>query len=89
MGKLIKIDDISKELGDVPFLDAPYRYWNQGKDGFNGFEQIAISDMSERHIINSINMLKNQFIPIYSKNEYIFKLLEEKIQELEEELQCR
>ncbi|MCT7576462.1 hypothetical protein [Aliarcobacter butzleri] len=86
MGKLIKIDDISKELEAVPFLDAPEGYWNQSKDGFNGFEQIAISDMSERHITNSINMIKNQYIPNYRKKEYILKLLEKKIEELEEEL---
>lgn len=86
MGKLIKIDDISKELEDVPFIDAPEGYWNQSKDGFNGFEQIAISDMSERHITNSINMIKNQYIPNYRKKEYILKLLEKKIEELEEEL---
>lgn len=58
MGKLIHIDDISKELEAVPFLDAPEGYWNYSKEGFNGFEQIAIRDMTEKHIKNSIAMIK-------------------------------
>ncbi|MFW2600184.1 hypothetical protein [Aliarcobacter butzleri] len=86
MGKLIKIDDISKELEAVPFLDAPEGYWNQSKDGFNGFEQIAISNMSKDHIRNSINMIKKKYIPHYSEGDNILELLEKKIEELEEEL---
>lgn len=86
MGKLIKIDDIRKELEDVPFIDAPDGYWNKSKDGFNGFEQIAISDMTEEHIKNSINMIRKKYIPHYSDGDYILELLEKKIEELEEEL---
>ncbi|MFY4756389.1 hypothetical protein ACOTVZ_02950 [Aliarcobacter butzleri] len=86
MGKLIKIDDISKELEAVPFLDAPEGYWNYGKDGYNGFEQIAISDMTKDHIRNSINMIKKKYIPHYSEGDNILELLEKKIEELEEEL---
>ncbi|MDY0193482.1 MAG: hypothetical protein RBR93_08140 [Aliarcobacter butzleri] len=87
MGKLIPIDDISKELEAVPFLDAPEGYWNKGGiEGYNGFEQISISDMDENHIKNSIKMIKEKYVPHYSEGDYILELLEKKIEELEEEL---
>jgi len=49
MGRLIPIDGIREELDSYPFLDAPKGYWNLSKDGYNGFEQVMIEDMSEKH----------------------------------------
>jgi len=84
MGRLTHVDDISEEFEELPFLDVPEGYWNQSKDGYNGFEQISIDDMSEKHKKNCIKMIQNQYIPIYRSKEYLLGLLEQKIKELEE-----
>ena len=83
MGKLIPIDDISEELGDYPFLDAPEGYWNVSKEGYNGFEQTYIGDMTEKHKKNCINMIKKQYIPRCNDDD-ILELLNTKIEELQE-----
>jgi hypothetical protein len=82
MAKLIPIDEIRKELDAYPFLDAPEGYWNVSKDGYNGYEQILIEDMSEKHKKNSIKMIKEKYIPICNNDE-ILELLNQKIDELE------
>lgn len=82
MGRLIPTDEISKELSEFPFLDAPEGYWNTGKEGFNGFEQIAIEDMNKRHKNNCVRMIEEKYIPRYGNKKDILELLEQKIQEL-------
>jgi len=83
MGKLIPINEIGEEFDDFPFLDAPEGYWNVSKEGYNGFEQIAIEDMTEKHKQNCIKMINDRYIPRYKNQKDILELFEQKIRELE------
>lgn len=83
MGKLIPINEIGEEFGDYPFLDAPEGYWNVSKEGYNGFEQIAIEDMTQKHKQNCIKMINERYIPLFRNQEDILELFERKISELE------
>lgn len=81
---LIPIDHISDEFSDYPFLDAPVGSWNYSLDGYNGYEQILIEDMSKKHKKNCINMIETTYIPRCENND-ILELLHTKISELLEE----
>jgi hypothetical protein len=85
MGKLIPVDDINEEFDDYPFLDAPEGYWNVSKEGYNGYEQTAIEDMSKKHIKHCIKLLENTYIPRCNDAD-ILELLNEKLEELKASL---
>jgi hypothetical protein len=64
-------------------LNAPEGYWNLSKEGYNGFEQVLIEDMTEGHKKNCINMINDKYIPKYRNQKDILGLFEQKIRELE------
>ena len=81
--KLIPVENISEKFNSYPFLDAPKGYWNQSEDGYNGFSQVCIKDMTEKHRENSINLLNKIYIPRCNDDD-ILELLKQKIEELQE-----
>ena len=80
--RLIPVNEINEEFLDYPFLDAPEGCWNQSEDDYNGFAQVQIKDMSERHKENCINLLNKTYIPMCNDDD-ILELLEQKVKELQ------
>jgi hypothetical protein len=81
MEKLIHDDEINEKFSDYPFLDAPKGYWNVAKDGYDGYVQTSIRDMTIYHRNNCMQLLKNSYIPTCS-DDIILHLLNQKIEEL-------